>query len=207
MTLGYSRAVMAAAFARRPTHELISGDSLLTDAAVIARVLDGDTEAFGVLVDRYQDTFAAYATQMTGSEQDAADIIQESLVRAYKSLRRCKDRSNFKGWLFRIVSNQCKTHLTKRRRRKTEPLTGAAAGMAAPEDAGARIEADEMRRKIEEALLRLPWDQREALILRYIEGLSLREMAAALSASQSALKMRLLRGRAALREELQGVLL
>ncbi len=207
MTLGYANAVKAAVFARRPTHELISGDSLLTDAAVIARVLDGDTEAFGVLVDRYQHTFATYATQMTGSEHDAADIIQESLVRAYKSLRRCKDRSNFKGWLFRIVSNQCKTHLAKRRRRKTEPLTGEAAGMSAPGDPGARVEADELRRKIEEALLRLPWDQREALILRYIEGLSLREMAVALSASESALKMRLLRGRAALREELQGVLL
>ncbi len=175
-----------------------------TDAEVIARVLNGDTEAFGLLVDRYQHEFAGYAKYMTGSTEEAADIIQDSLVRAYRALRRCQDRANFKGWLFRIVSNQCKTHLSRRRRRPTEPLTE---DHPAPHDLGSEAEDADVRRRVHEALQELPTDQREALVLKYVEGLSLPEMTKLLHASASALKMRLLRGRSALREKLEGVAL
>lgn len=175
-----------------------------TDAEVIARVLDGDTEVFGLLVDRYQNEFAAYAKYMTGSAEEAADIIQESLVRAFKSLRRCQDRMNFKGWLFRIVSNQCKTHLARRKRRPTESLSE---DLLAPQDPGSEAEAADVRRRVHLALQELPTDQREALVLKYVKGLSLPEMARLLKASASALKMRLLRGRSALREKLEGVVL
>ncbi len=176
-----------------------------TDAEVIARVLDGDTERFAILVDRYQDEFARYAKYMTGSEDDAADVIQESLVRAYRSLRRCKDRANFKGWLFRIVSNQCKTHLARRRRRLVGPLSEEAADVASSDDPSADAEAGDVRRKVHQALQALPTDQREALVLKYVEGLSLPEMAEILSASVAALKMRLLRARRELLAKLQGV--
>ncbi len=179
------------------------GDSP-TDAEVIARVLNGDTDAFGLLVDRYQNEFAGYAKYMTGSMEEAADVIQESLVRAFRALRRCHDRANFKGWLFRIVSNQCKTHLKRRRRRPTEPLSEE---HQSPQDIGSEAEAADVRRRVHQALQELPTDQREALVLKYVEGLSLPEMTQQLKASASALKMRLLRGRAALREKLEGVVL
>jgi RNA polymerase sigma-70 factor, ECF subfamily len=175
-----------------------------TDADVIARVLNGDTEAFGLLVDRYQNEFAGYAKYMTGSIEETADIIQESLVRAFRSLRRCQDRANFKGWLFRIVSNQCKTHLKRRRRRSTEPLSE---DHPAPQDPGSEAEAADVRRRVHQALQELPTDQREALVLKYVEGMSLPEMTGLLKASASALKMRLMRGRQALREKLEGVAL
>lgn len=175
-----------------------------SDAEVIERVLKGDTEAFGLLVDRYQNEFAAYAKHMTGSLDDAADIIQESFIRAYRSLRRCSDRDRFKGWLFRIVSNQCKTHLARRKRRAgrsfesmiDEPATDAP-------DADA--EAAELRGQVQDALNELSPDHREALLLKYVHGLSLPEMAELLSSTVPALKMRLLRGREALREKLRGV--
>ena len=173
-----------------------------TDAEIIARVLDGDTESFGVLVDRYQHEFAAFAKYMTGSAEEAADIVQESLVRAFKALRRCQDRANFKGWLFRIVSNQAKTHLKRRKRRSTEPLSEE---IEAPQDLGSESEAADLRRRVHQALQQLPTDQREALVLKYVEGLSLPEMCRLLRASASALKMRLLRGRSALREKFEGV--
>jgi RNA polymerase sigma-70 factor (ECF subfamily) len=178
--------------------------SLPPDPEVIARVLAGDVEAFGTLVDRYQDEFAGFATQMTGSGDEAADIIQESLVRAYKALRRCRDPANFKGWLFRIVSNQCKTHLARRQRRRDGGGEGTGREPAAPDDPHGALEAAEARERLHAALQALPPDQREALLLKYVEGLSLEEMAERLSASVSALKMRLLRGRAALRGKLEG---
>lgn len=178
---------------------------LPTDAVVIARVLDGDIEAFGILVDRYAETLTAYAGQMMGNVDEAADIVQDSLVRAYKSLRRCRDRSNFKGWLFRIVSNQCKTRLGRRQRRRTEPFAGEVVRLPAPDDPVADLEAAEDRRRLQSALQELPVDQREALVLYYMDGLSVKEVADLLSVSPSALKMRLLRGRAALRDHLEGV--
>jgi RNA polymerase sigma-70 factor, ECF subfamily len=176
-----------------------------TDAEVIERVLDGDADQFGILVDRYGDEFARYAKYMIGSEDEAADVMQESLVRAFRSLRRCQDRTNFKGWLFRIVSNQCKTHITRRRRRSLEPLD-AASEIPAVDNPVTDAEAEELRRRVRHALQDLPRDQREALVLKYIEGLSLPEMAEMLSVSVSALKMRLLRARRELLARVQGVL-
>ncbi len=141
---------------------------------------------------------------MTGSADDAADIIQESLIRAYRSLKRCKDPHRFKGWLFRIVSNQCKTYLARRKRRRTDPMETIDSDIPAVEEADAEVEAAERRRVIEEALQQLPVDQREALVMRYVYGLSLSEMTEALDASVSAVKMRLQRGRGALRAQLEG---
>ncbi|MGH2604550.1 MAG: RNA polymerase sigma factor [Dehalococcoidia bacterium] len=175
-----------------------------TDAEIIERVLGGNTEAFGDLVDRYQDEFVAYAKYMTGSEDEAADVIQESLVRAYRSLGRCRDRANFKGWLFRIVSNQCKTHVSRGRRR-AEVLSQAAREPSTTEDPHAQAHAAELRRQVHESLQLLPAEQREALVLRYVEGLSVTEMAELLGTSLSAVKMRLLRARNALRERFEGV--
>lgn len=176
-----------------------------TDSEIIGRVLDGDTDLFGVLVDRYGNEFARYAKYMIGSADEAADVIQESLVRAFRSLRRCQDRTNFKGWLFRIVSNQCKTHITRRRRRSLESLD-AATEIPAVENPVADAEAADLQRRVREALEELPREQREALVLKYIEGLSLPEMAEALSVSVPALKMRLLRARRELLAKVQGVL-
>lgn len=174
-----------------------------TDAEVIAMVLDGDTEQFGLLVDRYADAFARYATQMTGSADDAADVIQESLVRAFRSLRRCKDPAAFKGWLFRIVSNQCKTHVAKRRRRPMESLDQATQ-LPAADDASAHAETAETRRHIRQALYDLPGEQRELLVLRYVEGLSIQEIAVSLAIGMSAVKMRLMRARRELLSRLEG---
>jgi RNA polymerase sigma-70 factor (ECF subfamily) len=176
----------------------------LSDEAIVARVLDGDREAFGLLVDRYQEELAAYAKYMTGSPDEAADIVQSALVRGYRALHQCRDPRRVKGWLFRIVANQCKTHLARRKRRHLEPLS-AAATLPARGDPAAEAEAQELRRRVHAALQRLPVDQREALVLRYVHGMDLAEMAETLSASVGALKMRLLRGREALRRELQGV--
>lgn len=177
-----------------------------TDAEIIQQVLDGDVEAFGVLVDRYQEEFAAYAKYMTGSEDEAADVVQESLVRAFRSLRRCRERASFKSWLFRIVSNQCKTYL-QRRRRRTEVLAGTEQDAAAPDDSTAEVEAEELRHQVHQALQDLPADQREALVLRYVEGLGVQEIAVVVGAGVSAVKMRLLRAREALRDRFEGVAL
>ncbi|HXI65750.1 MAG TPA: sigma-70 family RNA polymerase sigma factor, partial [Gemmatimonadales bacterium] len=84
-------------------------------------------------------------------------------------------------------------------------LSGEAADVASVDDPGADADAADVRRKVHQALQELSTDQREALVLKYVEGLSLPEMAEILSASVSALKMRLLRARQELLAKLQGV--
>lgn len=177
----------------------------LSDTDVIARVLAGDTEAFGLLVDRHEADCAAFATHMVGSPDEAADVVQESFVRAYRALRRCRDPERFKGWLFRIVSNQSKTHLARRKRRPTAPLSAAG---HVPSDDASDVETDaaDVRRTVLGALAALSIDHREALVLKYVHDMSLPEMADALGVSVPALKMRLSRGRDALREKLADVM-
>lgn len=155
-------------------------------------------------MDRYESDLAAYARHVLGGVDEAEDVMQEALVRAYRSLHRCRDASRFKGWLFRIVSNQCKTHLARRRRRRTRPLEEAPeAAVADDRHPGLDAEAAERTARLDAALGELAADHREALVLYYVQELSVPELAEALALSVSAVKMRLHRGRDALREVLE----
>src|SRR5881296_928908 len=74
-------------------------------AAVLARARQGDSEAFRALVERHSRTVFHLAYRMTGNEQDAEDVVQESFLRAYKQLGRFESRANFGTWLYRIAAN------------------------------------------------------------------------------------------------------
>src|SRR5438445_12968050 len=74
-------------------------------AAVLARARQGDSEAFRALVERHSRSVFRLAFRMTGNEQDAEDVVQESFLRAYKQLGRFESRANFGTWLYRIVAN------------------------------------------------------------------------------------------------------
>src|SRR6266852_4379740 len=97
-------------------------------AAVLARARQGDSEAFRALVERHSQSVFRLAFRMTGNEQDAEDVVQESFLRAYRQLGRFESRANFGTWLYRIVAN-CSADLmrTKRARldqSRPEPLDG-----------------------------------------------------------------------------------
>src|SRR5437764_11188600 len=74
-------------------------------AAVLARARQGDNEAFRALVERHSGSVFRLAFRMTGNEQDAEDVVQESFLRAYRQLGRFESRANFGTWLYRIVAN------------------------------------------------------------------------------------------------------
>jgi len=87
-----------------------------SDAEVVARVLGGDREAFGILIQRYEAGLLRYATRMLGSRDAASDAVAEGLVRAYRHLASCRDPARLRTWLYRIVANRCKSHLARRPR-------------------------------------------------------------------------------------------
>lgn len=167
-----------------------------SDSAIVRRVLDGDTEAFAVLVARHHAACLRLATHVLGTREDAEDAVQETFLRAYRHLSRYEERERFTGWLFRILVNQCRTTLARRRRGETHIAEGAPELASWDEDVAEGSERDAMLRT---ALARLHPLQREAVLLRFSADLSYDEMAVATGAGVSALKMRVKRACAQLR--------
>jgi RNA polymerase sigma-70 factor (ECF subfamily) len=174
------------------------------DGAIVARVLVGDRQAFGTLVERYQDRIVAYVRYMGFGEAEAHDLAQDTFVRAFRHLRRCGEPDRFAGWLFRIASNLCRTAGARRARRPTEPLE-LHRDILRTDAPGPDEQAEEnwTRRRVRVALDALAPDQREALVLMYLQGYSVREIEELTGASASAVKMRLKRGREALKAHLE----
>ena len=87
----------------------------VTDAAVVAQVLAGDKDAFRVLVDRHSRSIFRVVYRMTGNQQDTEELVQETFLRAYKSLERFELRANFSTWLYRIAVNRTLDFLSARK--------------------------------------------------------------------------------------------
>jgi RNA polymerase sigma-70 factor, ECF subfamily len=163
----------------------------MSDAALVRRVLDGDPRAFTQLVDRHLQPCLRFATRMLGNRQDAEDVTQEALLRAYRAIATYDGENSFRTWLFAILVNRCRTSLLQRSRYVRRVLTDEDAldGATAVDRSG----ATELRIEIERAVARLDPDQREAFLLKHVEQLGYDEMAAVTGAGVSALKMRVKR--------------
>ena len=167
------------------------------DSAVVRRVLAGDTDAFAILVERHHARCLRLAAHLLGARDDADDAVQEAFLRAYRHLARYEERERFAGWLLRIVVNECRTALGRRRRDEVRrPEWEREAAFAACGDEAERLAQGE---ELSRALGRLCAEQREAIALRFGEELSYDEMAAVTGAGVSAMKMRVRRACARLR--------
>jgi RNA polymerase sigma-70 factor (ECF subfamily) len=172
-----------------------------SDAELVQRVLGGHAPTYEVLVRRYQESLFRHAVGMVGDSDAAADLVQDSLVKAYTRLGTC-DPDRFAAWLFRILRNRCKDWLKSRRRRDV-PLVDDAHAAPASDDPLRTLESTELGQVVSAALARLPEAQREAFLLKHVEGRSYEEMADMLDTGVSALKMRVMRAREALQEMLR----
>ncbi len=165
---------------------------------MVRAVLDGRKDQYAILVRRYQDVLFRHAERMTGRVDEAEDIVQRTFVRGYRNLASCRDPERVGGWLFRIAANLCKDHAKGRQGREhslegMQELRGESPG---PDELAERAD---IRGRIEEALAELPPEQREAFVLKHVEGWSYQEMGERLDASVPALKMRVHRAREELR--------
>ena len=167
-------------------------------------MLQGDQAHYEVLVLRYQEAMYRHAYGMVGDPDAAADLVQDSLVKAYTRLGTC-DPERFAAWLFRILRNRCKDYLKSRRRRDVPLLDDGPHAAPLSDDPVRTLERTELGKVVSEALARIPESQREAFLLKHVEGRSYEEMAEMLDAGISALKMRVMRAREALQEMLRDV--
>ncbi|HEX2723356.1 MAG TPA: RNA polymerase sigma factor [Gemmatimonadaceae bacterium] len=173
------------------------------DASIVAAVLTGNAHAYGILVTRYRDTYTRFAARMLGSLEDADDALQLAFVRAYRNLDQCRDPDRFGSWLYQIVVNECRTFGARRARRERHMVRDDTKMENASTDHPSADAA--LRDEIQYALDRLEPGQREAFLLRYIEGLRYEEMAEITGVGISALKMRVKRATERLRGLLAGV--
>lgn len=174
---------------------------MLADGEVVRRVLAGERELFRILVERCRRDFGRYATSIAGDPDTAADAMQEALIRAFRALESCRDPDRFKSWFFRILTNRCHTVRSKHRRE----VALKDHGLTANDRADRQTERRELREAIEAALLTLTEEQREAFVLKEVEGRTYEAMSELLGVGVDALKMRVYRAREALREELRGL--
>ena len=164
------------------------------DQEIIERVLGGERDAYGTLVDRYKGPLFNLAYRMTGSRQDADDLTQETFMRAYAALRSFKKGSKFFTWLYTISLNLVRNHL-----KKGLPLQPLESYYQVPSQGeahnpeGCAIWQDDVR-ALNASLYRLPDALREAVVLRFCQGLTFEEIAEVSGGSLSGAKMNVYRG-------------
>ncbi|GMU59936.1 MAG: hypothetical protein AMXMBFR34_16990 [Myxococcaceae bacterium] len=181
-----------------------------SDADLIARIKQGDHKATDELLRRHEARVYRFGLRMCGNEDDARDVLQETLLAAFKNLPAFRGDAQISTWLFQIARSFC---IKQRRRREGEPArlesveTAEVKKLEGDEPQGdMKTHAREVGTLIQAAINTLQADHREALVLRDVEGLSAEEAAEVAGIEVGALKSRLHRARLALKQQLAAVL-
>lgn len=166
-----------------------------SDRQAVTRVVNGDGDAFRSLVERHSKYVFHVAYRLTGSSQDAEDVVQETFLKAYRQLSRFEARADFRTWLHRITVNCSIDYIRARRSREIghdlADLEDAAAtevasgGQPSPERMALSAQIDERVRDAMSGLTRM---ERAAFVLRHVEGRPIREVASALGLKTEAAK-------------------
>lgn len=174
----------------------------LTDKDLVARAARGDAGVFNLLVSRWEKRLFNYAFRLTGSREDALDVCQDTFLKAFQQLDQLRDYDRFSGWLFTIVRNFCMAQFRSRQRRAEDGEGPSPEGLDAlkpqrsPERLGdlQELEPAELRLLVEEALDRLSFEQREAVVLKVFEGFRFDEIADIVGCPLSTAKSRMYLG-------------
>jgi RNA polymerase sigma-70 factor, ECF subfamily len=165
-----------------------------TEAELLDRARSGDIKAFEQLSGAYADRLFMLLLRLLGDPDEAMDVAQEVMLRAWLGITRFQGRSSYFTWLYRIAVNEANRALDRRSRRPA----GVSIGTreldlpASPAQETARAaESSELRRALREALMQLPPELRTAIVLRDVEGLSTQEAAEIAGVGQAAFKSRL----------------
>jgi len=159
--------------------ELGLGISDRPDAVLVRDAMGGQPEAFNVLVRRWERKVYSFLVYLTGRPEDAFDMCQEVFLSGYRHLRQLKDPEKFPQWLFRIARNTAYSHARQVREEETSlnDLNPAEHSPSVRVGEAAHWERGEMKILVEKALAGLPFEQREAIVLKFYQGFKLEEIA------------------------------
>ena len=183
---------------------------------LLRKIKADEPGAFEELVDKYGDRILGFGMKMCGEREDAKDVFQDTLMQAYRSLKKLEKPEALRSWLFRVAANAC---LMKRRKGKYEPVREISLDQLKPDrdsltnteipDAGVlpddQVSRGEIREKVRQAIEEIPPHYRIVVLLRDMEHFSTREVASMLDLPVSTVKMRLHRGRLMVRDRLESL--
>jgi RNA polymerase sigma factor (sigma-70 family) len=172
------------------------------DGSIIQDCLNGESEAFGILVDKYKAGIYAYAYAKLRDFQDAQDVTQEVFIQAYSNLYKLRRWESFSFWIYRMASNFCKKLIQNQINRPDLKHIDELDTMSLETSSVNSYQKDKLCESVCEALDSLPENYREILMLFYFAGMNNKEIANALGISSTAIRMRLSRAREMLREEM-----
>lgn len=174
----------------------------MSDEQLVMRCLQGETSAFDTLVERYRDRVFSLAFRILGDPTWAEDLTQEAFLRAYTRLAMYDPAQPFSTWLLCLTARLC---LNARRDRRTElqQMERAVKAIPAPQTIEEYLYEREQQRTLQRLLLRLPKNQRIAILLYYYEQFPLKEVAHTLQVPEGTIKTWLYRARESLRRWLE----
>lgn len=187
----------------------------VTDATVVAQVLAGDKDQFRLLVERHSRSIYRVAYRMTGDPQDSEEIVQETFLRAYKSLDHFELRANFGTWLYRIAINRALDFLSARKARMQNKDTYQIVDEPDSQDSrqiqlptpgpgpDRLLISGEIKKKVALAMQLLTPAERVAFTMRHMEGQSIEEISMALNLKVSAAKNCVFRAVQKIRQQLK----
>jgi len=184
-----------------------------SEATLIARVRSGDHEAFYGLVRPHERGIYLAALSIVHNDADAEEVIQETILKAFKAIGRFREEAKFSTWIFQIAINESRMKLRKDRRHLydslDDPVKGEEQGDYIPRDfadwreiPSEALENARLREALAKALASLSPKYRQVLVLRDIEHLNIAETAKVIGISEAAVKTRLLRARLQMRDAL-----
>ena len=167
------------------------------DQVYIEAILNGDANAFTVLVDRYKDLVFTLSLRMMKHTEEAEEAAQDTFIKAYKSLNKFKGDSKFSTWIYRVAYNTCLDRLKKNKRQQytVEINEYTEHQVKTIDNALDQIEAKEKQQAIQDCLALLPSEDSFLLTLYYFEELSLEEIGKIVSLKPNNVKVKLFRGR------------
>lgn len=173
------------------------------ESELIAQSLSGDPEAYAALVYQYQTMIRAVTFRMTGSPDDAEELAQDAFVRAYQQLASFNNGSKFSTWLCKIAINLSLDW--RRRESRRDDVHSQWAADAISDDNPGRGFPDELSRRVQDALNRLPAKQRAAIVLTVYENQSHAEAAKTLGCTEATVSWRVFAARRKLKQLLKDV--
>ena len=183
------------------------------DLRLMERVKTGDSEAFNALMRKYEKTVLNLIYRFTGDRESAHDLAQEVFLRIYRAAGRFEAKAKFFTYLYKVTLNLCRNARDKTRRRGTSlsldqaPEEGRAFDLPDPSGSSeTQVQRGELAEAIRQAVMSLPEDQREVVLLQRYQGLAYEEIAETLGLSVPAVKSRLHRAKLGLQKRLAAYL-
>ncbi|MCM8759515.1 MAG: sigma-70 family RNA polymerase sigma factor [Candidatus Omnitrophica bacterium] len=181
----------------------------LDDTHLVKIVQDGnDIAAFEILVRRYQDMVYNICFRFMGQKEEALDCSQETFIKVYENIKRFKHLSSFRTWIYRIAVNTCKNHLSSRRFRnqqKTDYISEKMEIGSSFESPEVYFEKQRLQKIVQDAIDKLPLDQKQLIILRDIQQLSYQEIREITKLPEGTIKSKISRAREKLKELLKDI--